>query len=100
MESPQASLAEIMSPDFQVKQARYENARGAVVQAYQIAGLVVSRNPGGHIADSISNIARELMVKMAADLNSTLAVLEERNGARNHDKTTPSKLLGDSGRGI
>jgi hypothetical protein len=106
-------LKDLMNPEFQVKQARYENARHAVDAAWSIAVKSVDtytpstkvveggkiewvgddkKAPEAYVAE-LAIMAELLAKEIQKDLDSTLTVLDEKKEAKNgNTKGTPSTL--------
>jgi hypothetical protein len=79
------TLAELINnPSFQVKQAKYENARSAVAAAYSFATKMA---PFENWEDFFKAVDI-LRARYEADLNSTTQILEESHV----DQTKPAEV--------
>lgn len=75
--APALSLAELMNPEFQAKQAEYENERIAVERGYAYAFSMKFPTVNATIEQ-----ARIIAKAYAEDMNKTLAVLERNRVAK------------------
>ncbi len=68
------TLKDILDPKFQIKQAKYENARGAIVAAYTVA----SKFPGTYAnIEDYFKVVDQIKERYHKDLDSTLKLLDD-----------------------
>lgn len=86
------TLDDLMNPKFQVKQAKYENARTSVLNAYRIAADL-ARHRGYSSLEDYFRVVDSIKERFHKDLDNTLSTLEqeETNGVHKAKSSTVPK---------